>query len=56
MMKINVNNKPLSKENKQKHKKKQVQKEKFKEISIEALMDYIEQLEARIETLEEKNK
>lgn len=52
--KIKVNNKPIEKVEREKEKAKKKRKEKFKDISIEALMDYVEKLETRIMTLEEK--
>lgn len=54
MMKIQVNNKALSKEKRDKLKKNKQMKSKFN--SVEDLMEYVIMLEQRLEKLESKLK
>lgn len=54
--KMKINNKPVPKEERVRQQKNKKHKEKFGDISLDALMDYIEALEERIEALEGKTK
>ena len=53
-MKLKVNNKPATPEEKQQHSNKKLLKKQFGDLDIQTVFKYIQKLEKRIEVLEKR--